>query len=190
VDLPRSPKPLRPPGAPLKFGFIGQIAAHKGTDILVDAFCRLPRDKAELHVYGPSDQDPLHMSKLKASAGDHAVSFRGTFPKEQMADVLAELDFLVIPSRWYENSPLVLLNALASHTPVIVSDVEGMTEFVEEGKNGYVFSRGNTNDLERVLREILAEPSRARDMSGTTEYVRTTRIMVEDVLPVYESVMG
>ncbi len=189
VDLPRSPKPPRPHGATLKFGFIGQIAAHKGTDILVDAFCRLPRGRAELHVYGPSDQDSLHMSKLKANSGDHAVSFRGTFPKEQMADVLAELDFLVIPSRWYENSPLVLLNALASHTPAIVSDVAGMTEFVEEGKNGYVFSRGSTNDLERVLRAILAEPSKARDMSDTTEYARTTRTMVEDVLPVYESVM-
>ncbi len=84
---------------------------------------------------------------------DTTSIFSGTFPKEEIGKVFSELDYFVIPSTWYENSPLVLLDALASHTPVIVSDVEGMTEFVEEGKNGYVFKRGNISDLLRVLKE-------------------------------------
>jgi len=98
-------------------------------------------------------------------ANGSAVSFLGTFPKEKIANVLAELDFLVIPSTWYENSPLVLLSALASHTPVIVSDVAGMTEFVEEGKNGFAFKMGNVDELERVFRRILNDPAAARRMS-------------------------
>lgn len=190
VDIPRLPKPRKEPGSPITFGFIGQIAPHKGTDILIDAFRRLPAGSAELLIYGPKDQDPGYMAKLTEKAAGLQVFFKGTFPKENITDVLAELDFLVIPSTWYENSPLVLLNALATHTPVIVSDVEGMTEFVEDGKNGYIFKRGSANALEHILKNCVKEPGKARDMSHTTEYPRTTKRMVEDVAKVYEAVLG
>jgi glycosyltransferase involved in cell wall biosynthesis len=185
IDLPRLPKPERSPGAPIKFGFIGQIAAHKGTDILINAFCQLRKESAELHIFGPEDQDPEYMLELKRKAVGFAVFFNGTFPKEKMADIFSELDFLIIPSTWYENSPLVLLNSLASHTPVVVSNVEGMTEFVEEGKNGYIFSRGSVSDLFRVLKKIIDAPEKAREMSHTTEYTRTSKMMAEDVMAVY-----
>ena len=189
VDVGRSPKPKRKSNSPIKFGFIGQIAPHKGTDILINAFCRLPKGTAELHIFGPEKQDARFMDDLKQNGKDFAVYFRGTFPREQMSDTLTELDFVVIPSRWYENSPLVLLQALASHTPVIVSNVKGMTEFVCEGQNGYIFSRGDVSDLERILAGIIEEPDNSRNMSSTTEYTRSTRVMAEDVVKVYDSVV-
>lgn len=114
------------------------------------------------------------------------MHFRGVFPKDAMADVLSQMDFIVIPSQWHENSPLILLCALASHTPVIVSDVAGLTEFVEEGENGYWFQRGNVDDLERVLRRILDEPSLLPKMIVKTDYPRTTRMMTQDVLEIYK----
>ncbi len=189
VDSPRQPKPDRPAGMPLKFGFIGQIAAHKGTDILVKAFCQLPKGLAELHVFGPEDQDPLYMAGLKKIVTNSDVFFRGTFPKEKIGDIFSELDFFVIPSIWYENSPLVLLNSLASHTPVVVSDVAGLTEFVEEGKNGYVFARGSVDHLARVLKMIVADPAKGRQLTLTTKYPRTIKMMTEDVLAVYEAAL-
>jgi glycosyltransferase involved in cell wall biosynthesis len=100
--------------------------------------------------------------------------------------VLRPVDFLVIPSLWYENSPLVLLTALASHTPVIISNVEGMTEFVEHGKNGLVFEMGSAPDLEQVLRALIHNPESASDLSRQTEYGRTTAVMVEETLAVYQ----
>lgn len=189
VDAPRLPKTAPAPGAPVRFGYIGQIAPHKGTDLLIEAFSRLPAGSAQLHVYGSEDQDPEYASALRNKAATACVSFCGTFPKAQLPDVLGEIDFLVIPSRWYENSPLVLLNALATHTPVIVSDVEGMTEFVEDGKNGFVFRRADVDDLERVLLSIVQRPELAFKMSKTTEYTRTTRDMTEDIVSIYESVV-
>ena len=190
VDLPRHPKPVRSASAPLVIGYIGQIAPHKGVDLLVDSFAALGPVAAELHIFGPEDQNPHYMAKIRRAAAGRAVRFRGTFPKEKLAGVLEELDLLAIPSRWYENSPLVLLNALASHTPVLISDVAGMTEFVEHGKNGFIFERSDLADLSRTLREIVAAPESVRTMSQTTEYHRTTRTMVEDVLPIYRKVSG
>jgi glycosyltransferase involved in cell wall biosynthesis len=188
VDFPRSPKPARPPDAPIRFGFIGQLAPHKGTDILIDAFCRLPPGAAELRIHGPEDQDPDYTARLKARSGP-GVSFLGTFPHAQLAEVMAGLDFLVIPSRWYENSPLVLLNALASHTPVVVADVAGMTELVEAGRNGFVFARGSVDALEQVLRAIVERPAEALALTQTTTYPKTTRAMTEETFAVYAKVL-
>lgn len=189
VDVPRTPKKPPSVGAPVRLGYIGQVTPHKGTDILVDAFVRLPSGRAELHIYGSEDQAPEYVSYLKGKANGKAVFFQGIFPKDQLADVLSKIDFLVIPSRWYENSPLVLLNSLATHTPVIVSNVEGMTEFVEDGKNGFVFCRADVDDLERVLLRIVQAPELICRMSEHTEYKRTTREMTEEVVSIYKSII-
>lgn len=185
VDIDRCPKPKRPQGRLPVLGFIGQIAPHKGTDLLVDAFLRLPPGSAELRIYGPEDQDRAYMARLKASASGTPVRFPGTFDKEAMAGVLADIDLLVIPSRWYENSPLVLLNALATHTPVLIADVAGMTEFVEEGINGYYFRRGSVDDLEARLRALLKAPDTLARLSGTTRYERSVEMMAQDTFRIY-----
>ncbi|OOO03276.1 MAG: Mannosylfructose-phosphate synthase [Chromatiales bacterium USCg_Taylor] len=189
IDFPRGPKAIPPADAPLRFGFIGQIAPHKGTDILIDAFRQLPSGSCELHIFGPDDQDPSFMAELRLKAAGCAVQFRGTFPKDYLPVVFDEIDVLVIPSRWYENSPLVLLNALASHTPVIVSDVAGMTEFVDEGVNGYVFDRGNVQDLIKVMQSIVDCPDKAHALFASTHYQKTTAAMTREVLEIYEASM-
>ncbi|OGR00766.1 MAG: glycosyl transferase [Deltaproteobacteria bacterium RIFOXYD12_FULL_50_9] len=189
VDVNREPKPARQAGSKIQFGFIGQIAPHKGTDILIDAFSSLPKGKAELHIYGPEDQSVHYMAALRQAAAGLDIRFHGTFPSERMAEVLAGLDVLVIPSRWYENCPLVLLNGLATHTPVVVSDVEGMTEFVEEGVSGLSFRRGSAASLRQILQRFIDSSGLAANLSTTTEYPRTTFAMVQDVLSVYHRVM-
>lgn len=189
VDAPRRPKPAREGSLRLKFAYIGQLAPHKGLSILLQAFSGLPQNLVALDIYGKEDQYPDYTTALKNQAADLRVRFCGTFPKENIYDVLEEVDFLVIPSIWYENSPLVLLNSLASHTPVVISDVEGMTEFVQDAHNGFIFRRGRSSDLARVFHQIVADPLRARSMSATTEYSRTVEDMGDDVLAVYDSVL-
>ena len=130
------------------------------------------------------------MSKLRNKAQNFSIFFRGTFPKENMMQVLQSIDFLVIPARWYENSPLVLLNALASHTPVVISNVEGMTEFVENGKNGFVFLRDDKNDLARVLKHIISNPELAVEMAENTTYPKTTEEMTKEIVAIYNKILS
>jgi glycosyltransferase involved in cell wall biosynthesis len=188
VDIDRSPKTARSSHQRPVIGFIGQIAPHKGTDLLIEAFARLPRGTAELQIYGPGDQDPAYMERLKALAAGHDVAFKGTFASARMAEVLAPMDLLVIPSRWYENSPLVLLNALATHTPVLVSDVAGMTEFLQPGLNGHAFARGSVDDLADKLKALVAEPQALYALSATTHYERTPALMASETLSIYSGV--
>ena len=130
------------------------------------------------------------MASLERMAEGHPVSFKGTFPSQSMAEVMRDIDVLVIPSRWSENSPFVLTNALATHTPVIVSDLGGMTEFIDRGKSGLAFEVGNATALEGAMRRFVAESQLAAQMSKLTNYERTPRTMVEETLEVYRVVLG
>jgi glycosyltransferase involved in cell wall biosynthesis len=99
------------------------------------------------------------------------------------------MDILAIPSTWYENSPLVLLNSLASHTPVIVAGVQGLTEFLDGG-NGWSFSRGSVEELAALLQQLVAKPDETRAHSQRTFYDRTIEVMVDDVVDIYGRVLG
>lgn len=189
VEIKRDPKPVRSPGAPLRVGYIGQLAEHKGVDLLVQAFERLQPCRAELAIYGSLDQDPAYSKRLQDLAGAQ-VHFRATFPPEDMATVMRSLDVLVIPSRWYENSPLVLLYALATHTPVVVSRVEGLTEFVQEGVCGFSFERGSCSDLVQVLQRFISDPGLSAKLSASTHYERTTAVMAAELEKVYQEASG
>lgn len=187
MDIDRQPKPLRSKGHIPVIGYIGQIAPHKGTDLIIEAFKRLPKNSAVLKIYGPTNQSVNYMEELnRLSEGVDGISFMGTFEQSLTANIFQEMDLFVIPSRWYENSPLVLLNSLATHTPVLVSDVEGMTEFLTEGKNGYSFKRGDVNDLTEKLSYILQTPGLLSKLSLTTEYLRTTEVMAKETLSLYQ----
>ncbi|GLI21741.1 glycosyltransferase involved in cell wall biosynthesis [Xanthobacter flavus] len=185
IDIDRAPKPERT-GGPLRLGFIGQLAPHKGLHLLLEAMKSAPADALSLDIYGDERMDPAYAGEVRAAAAGLQVAFRGTFPVERMAAVLAEIDVLVIPSVWVENSPLILLQALATHTPVLVSDVEGMSEFVENGVNGFTFTKGSVKALYGRLEAFTRDPGLARTLSAGTRYDRTSRHMVEDVVAFYD----
>jgi glycosyltransferase involved in cell wall biosynthesis len=185
VDIDRSAKPERLAEHVPVVGFIGQIAPHKGTDLLVEAFKRLPLGSARLRIFGPEDQDPAYMAALKDNAKGFDVEFKGTFAQAEMAQILRDIDVLVIPSRWYENSPLVLLNALATHTPVLVSDVAGMTEFLQPGINGEAFARGSVSDLHQKLLAWVNCPATLYALAQTTNFERTLEIMAAETFAMY-----
>ncbi len=184
VDIDRSGKPEGTAGR-VRFGYIGQLASHKGVHLLVDALRQVGSDRLSLDIFGAEGQDPAYSADLRARSVDLPIRFKGTFALEGLADILAGLDVVVIPSTWYENSPLILLQALATQTPVIVSDVAGMTEFLRPGENGFAFQRGDTASLAATLRYFAEDPVLAPRMRLTTRYERTSRDMVVDILALY-----
>jgi glycosyltransferase involved in cell wall biosynthesis len=151
---------LRSTDRPLVFGFIGQIARHKGVDLLVRSFVNAQLPNTELHVMGNFQQDPAIADEIKAIAHNQDnVQFLPPFATSEIYRVLAKIDILVIPSIWSENAPLILLNCLASRTLVAASDVAGMTEFVEPEKTALVFAAKSCEAIAATLtRAALLRP--------------------------------
>lgn len=182
-------KPRQKNDSRIQFGYIGQITAHKGVDLLIRAFSKLKGNSSSLTIYGPSDQDDQYMDQLRAlSKNQDEIEFRSTFPQTELASRLSKMDILVIPSRWYENSPLVLLYALATRTPVIVTDVKGMNEFVKDGFNGYTFKKDSVQDLLSRMQKIVDNPSRINRLSENANYFKDISDHAEEVLAIYKRI--
>jgi glycosyltransferase involved in cell wall biosynthesis len=177
--------------SPVRFGYIGQITSHKGVDLLIKAFVGLKGKQATLSIYGSKDQDAAYMETLNRLSdgrwGD--IEFKNTFPKDQLGKVLSEIDVLVIPSRWYENSPLVLLYAQATKTPVIVTDTKGMSEFVRNGYNGFTFKKDNAAHLGQIMQQIVDNPAMLLQLSKNSGYSKDIVDYAGDVLDIYRTVL-
>jgi glycosyltransferase involved in cell wall biosynthesis len=146
-------------------GFIGTLVEHKGCHVLIEAMREFDRQDVAVKIYGSPTHYPAYFAGLKSSAGaDDRINFCGTFPPHQIGAVLDGIDVLVIPSTWRENAPLVLLNALASGTPVIASDVPGITEYLHPDDDVILFPAGDSGRLAELL---LACASADRQRNGS-----------------------
>lgn len=178
------------PASTLRVGFIGTLAPHKGCHVLIEAFNALPPDTASLHVYGSSVDFPDYARQLRSLAGTaNPVEFKGTFPNSEIGAVLAGLDVLVVPSLWYENTPLVLHSAAAGKRPVVASDLPGLAEVVTHEVNGLLFENGIASALTRSLLRLAHEPGLLQRLSDNCLPPRTTADYVDDLMVAWESPM-
>lgn len=189
IDIDRARhRPSRSDGD-LRLGYIGQIAPHKGLHVLIEALRKCWRSTFSLEIWGSQEQDAVYSRALEQAARGLPVSFRGTFPPAELAGILHGIDLLVIPSTWYENSPLILLQALATHTPVLVSDVDGMTEFIAHDRTGFQFARGNAGALAAELMRIADTPGLLDRVAAEADYPRTPRDMALDTVRIYRAAL-
>ena len=182
----KTPSPI------LRFGFIGTISKHKGLHILIEAFRELSQDEpAKLRVYGSLEFDPPYGSKIRQLAtGDPRIEFAGTFPHQQMTEVFREIDVLIVPSNWYENTPLVVYSALAMETPVICSNLGGMAEIVHHGENGLTFEAGSPRALCGRMHELLNDRSLVERLRPDRTKVHTVEHNVDQLEGAYADLLG
>lgn len=114
------------------FGYIGQVEDHKGIKWLVDIWDK-NNIKAKLKIIGKGESN---LSKYQ----DHKnINILGFQSKDKFEELFQEMDFLIVPSLCYENSPTVIIEAFQHATPVIVANIGGAAELVSANKNGFIF---------------------------------------------------
>ncbi len=155
------------PEGRIRFGFVGSLVWYKGGEVLLAALAKLAGAPVVLHVHGAFEpqQDPHHaeLERLGKAAGN--VVFHGRFDNARLAEVYAQIDVLIVPSLWFENSPITIHEAYLTGTPVVASDIGGMAEYVRDGVDGICFRAGDADDLARVLRRFVDEPRLVEDLS-------------------------
>ncbi len=152
------------PAEHMRFLFVGRLQPYKGPDLLIRAFNILadPRG-ATLTLYGGSDGYEEYAQELQRLAGGNPrIRFAGTVPPAALAAVFAEADYFVLPSTWHENSPLILLDALQSKTPVISADIGGVAGILEHEVNGLIFPMGDVEALRRTMQRAIERPEDVR----------------------------
>jgi glycosyltransferase involved in cell wall biosynthesis len=180
----------RTPANSFRFAFVGTLNHHKGCHVLIDVFKEIPGESLELQIYGSETQFPDYARALrKSAAADSRIKFRGTFHREDIGRVLAGMDALVMPSLWYENSPLMLLFALASHTPVIATDVGGLSEFIRDDENGLLFKAGDAGSLRAAMKRFLDDPALAPRIRAASANVKSIAEHSAEIQNIYRSLV-
>ncbi len=166
VDAAMPPRELQGPDPRRnRFAYFGQMTPFKGVDVLIDAVSRIPeeiwgKDSCLMIFGGNLERQPIEfqerMKKLIADAG-HRVRFYGTYQNGDMPRLMRSVDWVVLPSVWWENSPVVIQEALLHGRPMICSDIGGMAEKVRDGKDGLHFRAGSSQDLADRIVEVLGD---------------------------------
>lgn len=140
------------------FGYIGTHIPSKGVHLLIEAFAKI-NVPAELHIWGRENNPSTATLKKLSEKSKNKVIFKGEYINKNLAtEVFSNVDCIVVPSIWMENSPLVIHEAQACKIPVITADVGGMAEYVQHGKNGLLFSHRDLNDLQAKMQYAIAYP--------------------------------
>jgi glycosyltransferase involved in cell wall biosynthesis len=157
----------------VRFGFVGSLVWYKGGEVLLEAMRELRDAPVVLHVHGEfTPESDEHHARLAELAGDNVV-FHGRFDNDRLAEIYSELDVLVVPSLWFENSPITIHEAHLLRTPVVASGIGGMAEYVRDGIDGLHFPVGDAVALARVLRRFVGDPELIGELSRDFPRVKT-----------------
>lgn len=141
--------------ATFTFGYIGTHIPAKGVNLLIEAFKGL-NGRARLKIWGWKDEQSQKalQQMLLDSALD--IEFCGSYLNENLAqEVFAQVDAIVVPSIWGENSPLVIHEAQACRIPIITANYGGMAEYVRHQVNGLLFKHRSMPALRQQMQWAL-----------------------------------
>lgn len=144
-----------------QFAFFGHINKFKGATVALEASALLSREgfAHRLTLHGgtdhQTDQTLARFEAVRAKAPD--ARYRGPYRRAEMPSLMADADWVVFPSEWWENAPLVINEAFQHRRPVICSGIGGALELVLDGVNGLHFPVGDPATLAETMRRAVEE---------------------------------
>lgn len=173
-----APRTLPPGGLRNRFAFFGQVTPFKGVDVLLSALANLPRKQrkdihVEIHGANLEMQEEAFRNRIEALRRplmeEGVLHWPGPYHRDDLGRRMARIDWVVVPSVWWENSPVVIQEAFRFGRPLLCSNIGGMAEHVRDGIDGLHVGVGNTSDWGETL------VSAAADMEGWDRLYRTMK---------------
>ncbi len=177
-NVPRT-TPAAPVAAPsgdggaLRVGFFGQISELKGISVLLAAAALLEQDGRSdiaLTIHGDHTNQPVAFQTAfleRIAAAGSNVAFHGAYDNAEVGALMQGVDLVVVPSIWWENSPVVIQEAFRNGRAVLCSDIGGMAEKVTPGETGAHFRVGSPRALADMLARLAADPAQVAALGRT-----------------------
>lgn len=142
--------------------YVGRLSHEKGVHILLEAMKLLPAEVTlDIAGAGPAEND---LRRRARELPDDRVRFHGRLERHQVGRLLASSGVVAVPSIYYENQPMTVLEAFASSAPVVASRAGGLTELISPGVNGELAEVADAESLADRLQFVLADRERNLDM--------------------------
>jgi glycosyltransferase involved in cell wall biosynthesis len=149
---------------PPTFVFAGRLVPEKGITTLLDAASMVQYPGARFVLYGSGPEEPAARARVKAER--LPVQFQGYAPPNVVAAGLRIARAAILPSVWYENCPMVLLEAAALGTPAIASRIGGIPELIEEGVSGLLVPPADAVALAAAVDRLASDTDMAGSLGG------------------------
>ena len=144
-----------------RFAYFGQLNPYKGADVLLRAMGLLGDDfDGHLWIFGANleIQKKEFRREVEARVKEGNVTFAGPYEHADLGKLMSGIDWVVVPSVWWETGPMVVVEAFEHGRPVICSDIGGMSEKVTDGVNGLHFTTRDPEHLAEVMRYAAGTP--------------------------------
>lgn len=166
--------------------YVGRLSREKGLFTLLDA---LPKNTS-IAIIGSGQLE----ENLKQKYSTEGIHFLGRIAHDKIKDYVSRSKFLVIPSIWYENNPMTIIESYSCGTPIIGSNIGGIPEILIDKKTGFLFSKGDVSNLNEIISSSLSLSSQDYLKMRTAAldfYNRelTPQIHIEKVLTVYKNLI-
>ena len=136
------------------FIYFGRLSHEKGLSTLIKAASHAG---VSLKIVG-TGPDEQSLRKLSEGAGAD-VKFLGYLQGQALHDAIRSSKAVVLPSEWYENAPLSVLEAYGLGKPVIGANIGGIPELIRREETGFTYSSGSTDSLTEVLKKVSSLPT-------------------------------
>lgn len=146
------------------FLFFGRLSYEKGVKTLLEAFKDLPECHLKVVGTGPKEHD---LESFAVACGMKNVEFLGYKKGRELKDLVKNAYFVIVPSEWYENNPMSIIESYSEGTPVIGAKIGGIPEIVVEDETGYLFPSGHSGDLKSKI--VLADGLTANEYLKLSE---------------------
>ena len=140
--------------------FVGRLSPEKGVHVLLEAWRRMA-GCVPLRIVG---NGPLESEVARRAAETPGIDCLGYLPSTEVSTLMRGASLLVVPSVWYEGFPLVIVEALATGLPVIVSGHGAMAEIVDAGRTGLHYRPGDPDDLVAKVEWAWTHPREMTEM--------------------------
>lgn len=128
--------------------FFGRLSYEKGIKTLISAFKETPQCKLKIVGTGPLEDE---LKAFVLQNGMANVEFLGYQTGKPLRDLVENAYFIMVPSEWYENNPMTIIEGYAAGVPVIGARIGGIPEIIVDGRTGYLFESGNKEELVKMI---------------------------------------
>lgn len=151
--------------------YFGRLSYEKGIKTLIEAFKELPQCVLKIAGTGPLNEE---LQEYKKKYKINNIEFLGYKSGEELSNLIQNAHFVVVPSEWYENNPMTIIEAYAVGTPVIGASIGGIPEIISENKTGFLFKSGNLHELTKCIEKAdnLHEQEYSRYSASAIEFAK------------------
>ena len=148
---------------------------------------RLNQDKCCLIVWAPLN--PVYSNLKQKIERNNNIQFKGAYNYNKLDEILNEIDVGIVSPIWHDNAPQIVFEFFSKGIPIISSNLGGMSDFVKDNVNGFIYEYNNINALKEKMQKIINNPNLIIQFNKKIKKMKSIHTHVKEIENIYLNLM-